>query len=92
VEQIKEIVRLQVVQVADRLRERRITLNLTDEALTALASIGYDPAFGARPLKRAIQRDLMNPLAKRILAGEIHDGDQVNVTWDGTDFQFARGA
>ncbi len=92
VEQIKEIVRLQVVQLADRLRERRITLNLTDEALTALASIGYDPAFGARPLKRAIQRDLMNPLAKRILAGEIHDGDQVNVTWDGTDFQFARGA
>src|SRR5213079_3350994 len=70
-EQIAEIVDLQLARLRERLAERRITLELTDDAKEALAEGGWDPAYGARPLKRAIQRLVENPLALRLLDGEF---------------------
>ena len=70
-EQIAEIVELQLERLRDRLAERRITLELTDAAKEALAEAGWDPAYGARPLKRAIQRLVENPLALRLLEGDF---------------------
>jgi ATP-dependent Clp protease ATP-binding subunit ClpB len=78
-EQIGEIVELQLQRLRGRLAERRIELELTDAAKQALAEAGWDPAYGARPLKRAIQRRLENPLALRLLEGDVADGDTVRV-------------
>ena len=86
--QIKSIVRIQVGRLMERLRDRRIELELTDAALTELATIGFDPVYGARPLKRAIQRELMNPLSKLILQGEVRDGQRVAVDYVGGAFSF----
>jgi ATP-dependent Clp protease ATP-binding subunit ClpB len=74
-EQLTAIVRLQVEALRRRLAQRRIGLELTDAAVEALIEKGYDPAFGARPLKRTIQREVENPLAMKVLAGEIGEGD-----------------
>ena len=76
-EHIRQIVDLQVSLLDERLAERKLTLELTDEARDLLASQGYDPAFGARPLKRLIQRELQDPLAMKLLTGEIRDGSTV---------------
>jgi ATP-dependent Clp protease ATP-binding subunit ClpB len=62
-----------------RLAERKLTVTLTDEARDYLANKGYDPAFGARPLKRLIQREIQDPLAMKLLSGDIHDGDTVEI-------------
>ncbi len=62
-----------------RLEEQRITILLTPEAEDWLAEVGFDPVWGARPLKRAIQRHLETPLARKIVAGEVHEGDAVTV-------------
>jgi len=78
-EQIGEIVELQLGRLRERLAEREITLELTDAAKETLADAGWDPAYGARPLKRAIQRMLENPLALRLLEGDFHDGDTIRV-------------
>jgi ATP-dependent Clp protease ATP-binding subunit ClpB len=86
--EIKKIVRIQVGQLAERLRERRIELELTEAALSELATVGYDPVYGARPLKRAVQREVMNPLASRLLAGEIRDGQRVRVDFADGRFTF----
>ena len=77
--QLREIVGLLAANVTRRLTESGITLELSDEALTLLAREGYDPVYGARPLRRAIQRRLENPLARRLLAGEFKEGDVVRV-------------
>ena len=77
--QLREIVGLLAANVTRRLTESGITLELTDEALTLLARDGYDPVYGARPLRRAIQRRLENPLARRLLGGEFAEGDVVRV-------------
>jgi ATP-dependent Clp protease ATP-binding subunit ClpB len=74
---IRRIVDIQVGVLATRLAARKLTLHLTDEARDLLADQGYDPAFGARPLKRLIQRELQDPLALRLLEGTIKDGDTV---------------
>jgi ATP-dependent Clp protease ATP-binding subunit ClpB len=76
---IRAIVDIQIAALAERLADRKLTLDLSDAARDLLADEGYDPAFGARPLKRLIQRELQDPLAMRLLAGEIHDGDIVRV-------------
>ncbi len=76
-EQIGYIVELQLARLRKLLAERKITLELTDDAKTLVANEGYDPAFGARPLKRAIQRLLQNPLALAILEGRFNDGDTI---------------
>jgi ATP-dependent Clp protease ATP-binding subunit ClpB len=78
-EQIGEIVELQLGRLRERLTERRIELELTPAAKEELAEAGWDPAYGARPLKRAIQRLLENPLALRLLEGEFADGDAIRV-------------
>ncbi len=78
-EDISEIVDLQVHLLAERLRERGIEVELTDDARTLLGNLGYDPTYGARPLKRVIQRQLVDKLALRLLEGEFADGDRVEV-------------
>jgi ATP-dependent Clp protease ATP-binding subunit ClpB len=78
-EQIADIVGLQLRRVEERLAERGLRLELTDRARDALAEAGWDPTYGARPLKRAIQRLLENPLALRLLEGEFAEGDVVRV-------------
>jgi len=76
---IEAIVGIQVEHLRGRLAERKLALTLTDGARTYLAEKGHDPAFGARPLKRLIQRELQDPLALKLLAGEVHEGDEVVV-------------
>ncbi|MEZ7897505.1 MAG: ATP-dependent chaperone ClpB [Flaviflexus sp.] len=78
-DEISSIVELQVQQLADRLQARRITLEVTPSGRDYLAMEGYDPAYGARPLRRLIQREIGDALAKQILAGEVNDGDTVTV-------------
>ncbi len=78
-EQIASIVEIQLARLRQRLAEREITLELTETAVEKIASEGWDPAYGARPLKRAIQQRLENPLATRILAGDFGPGDTVRV-------------
>jgi ATP-dependent Clp protease ATP-binding subunit ClpB len=89
-EQIGEIVELQLARLRDRLAERRIDLELTDAAKEALAEAGWDPAYGARPLKRAIQRLVENPLALRLLEGDFADGDRVVVDVTDGELTFAK--
>jgi ATP-dependent Clp protease ATP-binding subunit ClpB len=79
-EQMSEIVEIQLGHLRDLLEDRKITLELDAAATEWLGNAGYDPVYGARPLKRVIQRHLQNPLASRILEGEIADGDVVRVT------------
>jgi ATP-dependent Clp protease ATP-binding subunit ClpB len=78
-EQIGEIVELQLARLRDRLSERGLSLELTDAAKEHLAEAGWDPTYGARPLKRAIQRLIENPLALRLLEGDFEEGDTVRV-------------
>jgi len=77
--EIAAIVALQLEQVADRLRDRRIRLTTSDPAKKLLATEGFDPVFGARPLKRTIQRRIVDPLTMRLLGGEVPDGSTVEV-------------
>jgi ATP-dependent Clp protease ATP-binding subunit ClpB len=90
-EQIRQIVDIQLANLRARLSEKRITLELSEAAKDFLAQRGYDPVFGARPLKRVIQRELETPLAKKILAGEIKEGDRVlvDVGLEGLSFRAA---
>ncbi len=81
-DELKSIVEIQLDRVRGRLRDRRISLEITDEAKTHLVRTGYEPAYGARPLKRAIQREVETPLGRKILAGEVRDGDVVRVGFD----------
>jgi ATP-dependent Clp protease ATP-binding subunit ClpC len=78
-EQIREIVELMLTRVRERLDEHEITLEATDEAKELLAEEGYDPHFGARPLRRVIQNVIEDPLSEAILAGEFEAGDTVVV-------------
>jgi ATP-dependent Clp protease ATP-binding subunit ClpB len=89
-EQIAEIVELQLARLRERLAERRIELELTDVAKETLAEAGWDPAFGARPLKRAIQRLVENPLALRLLEGDFADGDTIRVDAEDGEIRFER--
>ncbi len=89
-EDIMRIVDIQLSRLTDRLRTRRLTLELTTDARRWLAERGYDPVFGARPLKRAIQRDLQDPLAVAILEGNVHEGDHIiaDASMDGESLTF----
>jgi ATP-dependent Clp protease ATP-binding subunit ClpB len=91
-DQLGAIVEIQLAQVKRRLAARDIELELTHEAREWLANRGYDPVFGARPLKRVIQKELLDPLALQLLNGEIRDGETV-VIEVGVDGRLtARGA
>jgi ATP-dependent Clp protease ATP-binding subunit ClpB len=75
--QIERIVDIQLQGLRNRLTERKISLELTPQAAELLAREGFDPVYGARPLKRTIQREIVQPLAMRLLQGQFHDGDTV---------------
>jgi ATP-dependent Clp protease ATP-binding subunit ClpB len=87
-EQLKQIVEIQLAGLRGRLEERHIMLELSDAARTRLVRSGYDPQYGARPLKRAIQREIETPLAKRLLAGEIRPGQTVWIDAEGSSLAF----
>ena len=89
-EQLAEIVGLQLERVRERLAERGLGLELTDAAEIALAEAGWDPTYGARPLKRSIQRLLENPLAIRLLEGDFVDRDTIRVDAENGELVFAR--
>jgi ATP-dependent Clp protease ATP-binding subunit ClpB len=82
-DQIEKIVDLQLVRLDRLLADRKMSLDVTPEAKRLLAEEGYDPAFGARPLKRSIQRLIQNPLALAVLEGKFSDGDVIVVRPDG---------
>ena len=79
-DQMAAIVDIQVARLQKLLADRKLTLELDDTARTWLANKGYDPTYGARPLKRVIQKQVQDPLAEQILAGKIRDGQKVKVT------------
>ncbi|PLZ21262.1 ATP-dependent chaperone ClpB [Fischerella thermalis] len=89
-QQLREIVKLQVQRLEQRLVERKLALKLSEEALDWLAQVGYDPVYGARPLKRAIQTELETPIAKAILRGEFHEGDTIYVGMENERLVFKR--
>ena len=88
-EDLVQIVDIQLDRVADLMTQRGLTLQVEPEARTYLAEVGYDPDFGARPLKRAIQREVQDPLALKVVGGEITEGDTIKVTSgaDGLEFE-----
>jgi ATP-dependent Clp protease ATP-binding subunit ClpB len=89
--QIREIARIQLRGLERRLAERGIGIELSDAALALLANVGFDPVYGARPLKRAIQAQVENPLASRILSGDFGNGDVVRVGAEGGHLVFGKG-
>jgi len=90
-EQIRRIAGIQIGYLRRRLEERDMALVVTDAALDKLGAAGFDPVYGARPLKRAIQHELENPLARRILAGEFGPGDVIEVDVEGDALVFRKG-
>jgi ATP-dependent Clp protease ATP-binding subunit ClpB len=86
--QIRKIVDLQVAHLAKLLEQRDYTLEVTDKARDELAHRGYDPSFGARPLRRVIQNELQNPLASELLKGEFAEGSTIRIDYDGQEFTF----
>ncbi|MBI1333297.1 MAG: ATP-dependent chaperone ClpB [Armatimonadetes bacterium] len=88
INQIKGIVAIQLEGLRKRLAERRMDLEITDEAMSHLASRGFDPVYGARPLKRAIQNELINPLAQLVLKGELRDNQRIEVDFADGGFTF----
>ncbi|WP_328293270.1 ATP-dependent chaperone ClpB [Kineococcus sp. NBC_00420] len=85
-QELSRIVEIQVQKMADRLADRRLTLEVSDAAKDWLAITGYDPAYGARPLRRLVQREIGDKLARAILSGEVRDGDTVEVDVAGRSF------
>jgi ATP-dependent Clp protease ATP-binding subunit ClpB len=89
-QELRQIVQLQVQRLEQRLGERKMSLKISETALDFLAEVGFDPVFGARPLKRAIQRELETPIAKAILRGEFNDGDTIFVDVENERLAFKR--
>ena len=89
--QIKSIARIQLRGLEKRLAERGIRIEVSEQALELLGDVGFDPVYGARPLKRAIQQQLENPLAQEILSGSFGNGDTVRVDAEGGRLVFAKG-
>jgi ATP-dependent Clp protease ATP-binding subunit ClpB len=89
-DQLGDIVELQLARLRERLAERGLSLVLTDEAKEAVAEAGWDPAYGARPLKRALQRLVENPLALRLLEGDFAEGDTIRVDANGDELAFEK--
>ncbi|MFZ1027310.1 MAG: ATP-dependent chaperone ClpB [Limnoraphis robusta] len=89
-QQLRQIVLLQIQHLVERLAERKMSLKLTEAAVDFLAEVGFDPVYGARPLKRAIQRELETQLAKGILRGEFNDGDTIFVDIENERLTFKR--
>ena len=90
--QIADIAELQLERLRSRLAERKLSLELTDAAKEVLAEAGWDPTYGARPLKRALQRLVENPLAQRLLQGEFAEGDTIRVDAQNGELVFEHAA
>jgi ATP-dependent Clp protease ATP-binding subunit ClpB len=90
--EIGEIVELQVAKLVERVRERGVEVELTDDARILLGNLGYDPTYGARPLKRVIQKRLVDKLALKLLEGEFQPGDLVVVDAAEGELTFAKAA
>jgi ATP-dependent Clp protease ATP-binding subunit ClpB len=86
--QLKDIARIQIHQLCARLADRELELEVSNTALEHLAELGFDPVYGARPLKRAVQRELENPLAQGILSGQFKAGDNIAIDLEGENFSF----
>jgi ATP-dependent Clp protease ATP-binding subunit ClpB len=91
-QQVRAIASIQFEVLTRRLEDQDIAIELTPEAVDALVEEGYDPVYGARPLKRVIQKQVENPLATRLLSGEFSAGDIIRVGFDGTTFTFGKAA
>jgi len=89
-ENLGEIVGIQLEHVADLLKDRGLKLEISPQALNWLAEVGYDPEFGARPLKRAIQREVQDPLALKILSGEFSEGETIKIELADGTLSFAK--
>jgi ATP-dependent Clp protease ATP-binding subunit ClpB len=89
-DQMKSIIDIQMKSLLKRLEERKVFVSLTEAAKDWLVREGYDPAYGARPLKRAIQRFILDPLALRVLEGEFREGDSIRVDAGPGGLQFAK--
>jgi ATP-dependent Clp protease ATP-binding subunit ClpB len=90
-QQIRSIARIQLRGLEKRLAERGLKLDLSEKSFDLLGNVGFDPVYGARPLKRAIQAQIENPLAQKILAGEFASGDTIRVDAEGGHLVFAKG-
>jgi len=90
-QQIRAIVDIQLVYLRKRLQERNMDVVLDDAARDLLGEAGFDPVYGARPLKRAIQQQIENPLAQKILQGEFAPGDRIRVGTRGAQLVFSKG-
>jgi ATP-dependent Clp protease ATP-binding subunit ClpB len=88
-EDLKQIIDIQIERLRARLGERRISIEITDAARSHLARAGYDPVYGARPLKRAIQREIETPLSRMLLKGEVKDNSTVSIDAEGGELRFA---
>jgi ATP-dependent Clp protease ATP-binding subunit ClpB len=88
-EELKKIVEIQLHRLTKRLEQQKITLELTDAARALIAREGYDPVYGARPLKRAIQKFILDPLSLDILEGKFHEGQTIRVDAKNGAMQFA---
>ena len=89
-EQIRGIADIQLQSLKKRLAERELQIEISEAFMDRLAQVGYDPVYGARPLKRAIQQELENPLAQRILSGEFAAGDTITVDVAGEETAFGK--
>jgi ATP-dependent Clp protease ATP-binding subunit ClpB len=89
-DEIAQIVDLQVAKLVERVRERGVEVELTDDARTLIGNLGYDPTYGARPLKRVIQKQLVDKLALRLLEGDFATGDRVLVHAADGELTFAK--
>ncbi|OHB58981.1 MAG: hypothetical protein A2173_01350 [Planctomycetes bacterium RBG_13_44_8b] len=87
---LEKIVEIQLEHLSKRLREKHINVEFTDNAKKQLMDEGYDPAFGARPLKRTIQQRLENRLAAELLEGKFAPGDSIKIDADGHSFKFEK--
>jgi ATP-dependent Clp protease ATP-binding subunit ClpB len=87
-DEIRRIVDLQIDRLAAQLAKRDLALQVTEAARLEIANAGYDPTYGARPLKRVIQQRLQNPLATELLKGQYPEGSGVRIDFDGIDFTF----
>src|SRR5262249_24619822 len=89
-EHMKEIIDIQIHGLLKRLEDRKIHVDLSDEAKRFIVSEGYDPMYGARPLKRTLQRRVLDPLAMRVLQGDFHEGDRIMVDVDDNGLVFEK--
>jgi len=87
-EQVRQIVKLQLVILNKRLKDKNIELEFTDAALDKITEMGFDPQFGARPLKRVIQKEIENRLAIELLEGKVLPGQNIKIDVEGEGFRF----